>query len=133
LPPPVIAQNHVPTQAPPPAAPAKPVFRPPPRLAPQPLAKKAIVAASQLPLNEGQPVHPPVAKPARRTYTLPATTPAANVELMTVTVNRSKTLLIGAIAGAAFSVVLLLLLIYRSLHHPGPSLISRTMGNPPKE
>ena len=52
---------------------------------------------------------------------------------MTATLNRSKSLLIGAIAGAVFAVALLLLLVYRSLHPPGPSLISRTISNPPKK
>lgn len=63
----------------------------------------------------------------------PTNAPAADVELMSATLNRSKTLLFGAIAGAVFSIALLVLLVYRSLHPPGPSLISRTMGNPPKE
>jgi len=133
LPPPAVAQNPVPAVAPGLAVPAKPASQPLPRPVPQPPPNRTAVARTESQPNNGEATHPPAVKLPRHTTPLPAASPAANVELMTATVNRSKSLLIGAIAGAAFSVGLLLLLVYRSLHPPGPSLISRTMGNPPKE
>jgi von Willebrand factor type A domain len=75
----------------------------------------------------------PVVIPHVRTNATAKSANGHDLQAMSITINRSKKLLFGAIAGAVVAAAILVLLIYRSRRPTGPSLISRTMSNPPKK
>jgi hypothetical protein len=151
VPPPAVTPKSAPPVATPPPVAAPHPFppfreRPPSKTLPPPVIRtnpNPPVAVSALPpADNSEPAPtPPAAKPAVHAEAPPAPAaipakpnPAPVAAQATVSpYTGSKYLLIAAIASGAAGLALIALLIIRLRTPPGPSLITRTMGNPPRK